>query len=89
MPKAFLLDSGLRNSLLNNFQSVPDRLDKGASWETALSADGNEVAFVLPEIESLLMRSFLGEWGFNGIAAFFKKGFFPVFYLYKKSFLVK
>ena len=35
MPKGFLLDSGLRNSLLNNFQLVPDRMDKGELWETA------------------------------------------------------
>ncbi|HET6252940.1 MAG TPA: ATP-binding protein [Puia sp.] len=69
MPKGFLLDSGLRNSLLNNFQLIPDRLDKGELWETALfralsdkygwndiyywrTADGNEVDFILPEIES-------------------------------------
>jgi predicted AAA+ superfamily ATPase len=36
MPKGFLLDSGLRNSLLNNFQAIPDRMDKGELWETAL-----------------------------------------------------
>ncbi|HVU94085.1 MAG TPA: ATP-binding protein [Puia sp.] len=35
MPKGFLLDTGLRNSLLNNFQSVSDRPDKGELWETA------------------------------------------------------
>jgi predicted AAA+ superfamily ATPase len=69
MPKAFLLDSGLRNSLLNNFQLIPDRMDKGELWETAIfraladkygwdgiyywrTADGNEVDFVLPEIET-------------------------------------
>ena len=34
MPKGFLLDSGLRNSLINNFQLIPDRLDKGELWET-------------------------------------------------------
>ena len=69
MPKGFLLDSGLRNSLLNNFQSIPDRMDKGELWETAVfraladrygedeiyywrTADGNEVDFILPEIET-------------------------------------
>lgn len=69
MPKGFLLDSGLRNSLLNNFQLIPDRIDKGEFWETAFfralvdkyggddiyywrTADGNEVDFVLPEIET-------------------------------------
>jgi predicted AAA+ superfamily ATPase len=35
MPKGFLLDSGLRNSLINNFQPIPDRLDKGELWETS------------------------------------------------------
>ena len=34
MPKAFLLDTGLRNCLLNNFQPLSDRLDKGDLWET-------------------------------------------------------
>lgn len=34
MPKGFLLDSGLRNSLLNNFQPIPERMDKGDLWET-------------------------------------------------------
>jgi uncharacterized protein len=69
MPKGFLLDTGLRNCLLNNFQQIPDRMDKGELWETVLfrvladkygwdaiyywrTADGNEVDFVLPEIES-------------------------------------
>jgi uncharacterized protein len=68
MPKAFLLDTGLRNCLLNNFQQIPDRMDKGELWETSYfrvladkygwetiyywrTADGNEVDFVLPEIE--------------------------------------
>ena len=68
MPKGFLLDSGLRNSLLNNFHLISDRTDKGELWETAFfraladkyggdeiyywrTADGNEVDFVLPEIE--------------------------------------
>jgi predicted AAA+ superfamily ATPase len=35
MPKVFLLDTGLMNSLLNNFQPVAERQDKGAIWETA------------------------------------------------------
>jgi predicted AAA+ superfamily ATPase len=35
MTKGFLLDSGLRNSLINNFQPIPDRLDKGELWETS------------------------------------------------------
>jgi predicted AAA+ superfamily ATPase len=68
MPKGFLLDTGLRNCLLNNFQQIPDRQDKGELWETVYfrtlvdkygwdsiyywrTADGNEVDFVLPEIE--------------------------------------
>lgn len=33
MPKAYLLDTGLRNCLVNNFQSVQMRLDKGELWE--------------------------------------------------------
>lgn len=35
MPKGFLLDTGLRNCLLNNFHQIPDRMDKGELWETA------------------------------------------------------
>jgi len=33
MPKGFLLDNGLRNCLLNNFQQIPLRTDKGELWE--------------------------------------------------------
>ena len=33
MPKVFLLDTGLRNCLLNNFQPVAVRTDKGELWE--------------------------------------------------------
>lgn len=33
MPKAYLLDTGLRNSLLNNFQTPDSRTDKGELWE--------------------------------------------------------
>ncbi len=33
MPKAYLLDTGLRNCLVNNFQPVQMRLDKGELWE--------------------------------------------------------
>lgn len=68
MPKAFLLDTGLRNCLLNNFQPLLTRVDKGELWENMYfrllaekygwdvihywrTADGNEVDFVLPEIE--------------------------------------
>ena len=68
MPKAYLLDSGLRNSLTNNFQPVATRLDKGELWESVVyklileknefddikfwrTTDGNEVDFVLPEVE--------------------------------------
>ena len=69
MPKAYLLDTGLRNCLVNNFQPVQTRLDKGELWENMnfkllaekydfddirfwRTADGNEVDFVLPEVES-------------------------------------
>ena len=33
MPKAFMLDTGLRNCLVNNFQPTDIRLDKGELWE--------------------------------------------------------
>ena len=35
MPKVYLLDTGLRNCLLNNFAPLSFRLDKGALWENA------------------------------------------------------
>ena len=34
MPKVYLLDTGLRNCLLNNFQSISQRHDIGELWET-------------------------------------------------------
>ena len=33
MPKVYLLDTGLRNCLLNNFEALSFRLDRGALWE--------------------------------------------------------
>ncbi|MDR0793824.1 MAG: ATP-binding protein [Chitinophagaceae bacterium] len=33
MPKIYLLDTGLRNCLINNFEMPAFRLDKGALWE--------------------------------------------------------
>jgi predicted AAA+ superfamily ATPase len=33
MPKVYLLDSGMRNSLLNNFQPLAERMDNGMIWE--------------------------------------------------------
>ncbi|WP_114752641.1 ATP-binding protein [Pleomorphovibrio marinus] len=36
MPKGFLLDSGLRNCLLNNFDPINQRFDKGELWEQAV-----------------------------------------------------
>jgi predicted AAA+ superfamily ATPase len=68
MPKAFLLDTGLRNCLLNNFQNLSERLDRGQLWVNSLfrvladrygldsifywrTADGNEIDFILPELE--------------------------------------
>lgn len=71
MPKAYLLDTGLRNCLLNNFQPLATRLDKGELWENMnykllaekhdfddikfwRTTDGNEVDFVIPEIEKPL-----------------------------------
>ncbi len=33
MPKAYLMDTGLRNCLINNFQPMSMRLDKGELWE--------------------------------------------------------
>jgi len=35
MPKVYLLDTGLRNCLLNNFEPLGLRSDKGALWENA------------------------------------------------------
>ena len=35
MPKVYLLDTGLRNCLLNNFQPLSIRPDKGEIWENA------------------------------------------------------
>ncbi len=68
MPKVALIDNGMRNCLLNNFQPVNTRTDKGELWENTISgilfekygfdsvqfwrtSAGNEVDFVLPEIE--------------------------------------
>ena len=67
MPKVYLLDSGLRNCLLNNFQPIAIRSDRGELWENTVfriladnhgfdaikfwrTSAGNEVDFVLPEI---------------------------------------
>jgi len=36
MPKVFLLDTGLRNCLLNNFQPLSERTDKGELWENTV-----------------------------------------------------
>lgn len=36
MPKIFLLDTGLRNCLLNNFQPLASRTDKGELWENTV-----------------------------------------------------
>ena len=36
MPKVFLLDTGLRNCLLDNFQPIAVRTDKGELWENTI-----------------------------------------------------
>jgi predicted AAA+ superfamily ATPase len=36
MPKVFLLDTGLRNCLLNNFMPLANRTDKGELWENSV-----------------------------------------------------
>lgn len=36
MPKVYLLDTGLRNCLLNNFQPLASRADKGELWENTV-----------------------------------------------------
>ena len=36
MPKVYLHDNGMRNSLLNNFQPISERMDKGAIWENTV-----------------------------------------------------
>lgn len=68
MPKVYFLDTGLRNCLLNNFQPLSARVDKGELWENQVfriltdkygmesvyfwrTSAGNEIDFVLPEIE--------------------------------------
>ena len=78
MPKVFLTDTGMLNSLLNNFQPLTLRSDKGLIWETLCfkslseiygndeiffwrTSDGNEVDFVLPNIE----KSFAVEVKFD------------------------
>jgi uncharacterized protein len=33
MPKSYLLDTGLRNCLINNFEKPDNRIDKGELWE--------------------------------------------------------
>jgi predicted AAA+ superfamily ATPase len=51
MPKAYLLDNGLRNCLLNNFEMPTFRLDKGELWENLYfrllieKYDMDEIAF--------------------------------------------
>jgi predicted AAA+ superfamily ATPase len=37
MPKVFLLDNGMRNCLLNNFQPFIQRIDKGELWENMVN----------------------------------------------------
>ena len=36
MPKMYFMDTGLRNCLLNNFQPIFQRLDRGELWENAI-----------------------------------------------------
>lgn len=36
MPKAYLLDTGLRNCLINNFDPLATRLDRGELWENTV-----------------------------------------------------
>ncbi len=36
MPKPYLMDTGMRNCLLNNFQSFSQRVDRGSLWELGL-----------------------------------------------------
>jgi len=36
MPKLFMLDTGLRNCLINNFEPINSRLDKGELWENTV-----------------------------------------------------
>lgn len=36
MPKVFLLDTGMRNCLLDNFQPLSMRIDKGELWENSV-----------------------------------------------------
>ncbi|MFC3416865.1 ATP-binding protein [Algoriphagus hitonicola] len=46
MPKVYLLDNGLRNSLINNFQPLKSRSDRGELWEQTffkILADKNDL----------------------------------------------
>ncbi len=51
MQKVYLLDNGMRNCLVNNFQSVSERLDKGMIWENTAfrllseSVDTDEIKY--------------------------------------------
>lgn len=36
MPKVFLLDTGMKNCLLDNFQPLSSRIDKGELWENSV-----------------------------------------------------
>ncbi len=36
MPKVYLHDNGMRNSLLNNFQPIAERIDRGMLWENTV-----------------------------------------------------
>ena len=36
MPKVYLHNNGMRNSLLNNFQPIAERIDKGMLWENTV-----------------------------------------------------
>ena len=51
MPKAYFLDTGLRNCLINNFEWPVFRLDKGELWENmyfrllAEKYDMNDISF--------------------------------------------
>ena len=49
MPKVFFMDTGLRNCLLDNFQSFSIRVDKGELWENAvfrMLADRHDVDLI-------------------------------------------
>jgi len=50
MPKAYFLDTGIRNMLIGNLQNIPDRPDRGELWENQVFINLVHKKTVLSEI---------------------------------------